>query len=281
VEPTNHHSARIIAIANQKGGVGKTTTAVSLSAALVQRGVSVLLIDLDPQGNATSALGLWGTPPPHLYSALIEERPLQETVRPSRERVIVAPSSPALAGAEVEMVGMLARESRLRAAIGPVLDQFEYVIVDCPPSLGLLTLNGLTAADEVLVPVQCEYLALEGLGLLTETVERVRRHLNPRLRLAHLLLTMYDSRTHLSREVVSEVRKHFPQTFRVIVPRNIRLSEAPSHGESIFRYAPGSPGAIAYAEAASELLERAKAGNGHLADGAVDSTERANKEAFA
>jgi chromosome partitioning protein len=178
------------------------------------------------------------------------------------------------------MVGLLARESRLRAAIEPILGEFEYVIIDCPPSLGLLTLNGLTAADEVLVPVQCEYLALEGLGLLTETVERVRRHLNPKLRLAHLLLTMYDSRTHLSREVVAEVRKHFPQTFQVIVPRNIRLSEAPSHGESIFSYAPGSPGAIAYAEAATELLERGRVENGYR-PASASSEQATNQEALA
>jgi chromosome partitioning protein len=248
--------ARVIAVANQKGGVGKTTTAVNLSAALVQRDLKVLLIDLDPQGNATSALWLWGTPPPHLYSALIEEQPLPDAVRVCKEGVAVAPSSSALAGAEVEMVGLLARESRLGQAIALLARDYDYIFIDCPPSLGLLTLNGLTAADEVLVPVQCEYLALEGLGLLTKTVERVQRLLNPGLRLAHLLLTMYDSRTHLSREVVSEVRRHFPRTFRVVIPRNIRLSEAPSHGESIFRYAPSSPGAIAYAEAAAELLDR-------------------------
>jgi len=251
---------RIIAVANQKGGVGKTTTAVSLSAALVQRGLAVLLVDLDPQGNATSALGLWGTPPPHLYSALIEERPLEEALRHSDEGVVVAPSSPDLAGAEVEMVGLLARESRLRLALQPVLERFDYAIIDCPPSLGLLTINALAAAREVLVPVQCEYLALEGLGLLTETIERVRRHLNPELRLAYLLLTMYDARTHLAREVVAEVRRHFPQTFQVIVPRNVRLAEAPSHGQSIFRYAPGSPASTAYAEVAAELLARAAAG---------------------
>jgi chromosome partitioning protein len=249
--------AVIIAVANQKGGVGKTTTAINLGADLASHGVACLLVDLDPQANATAGLGLTNRDGATVYDVLIDEMPLSEVILSTvQEGLDLAPSGPDLAGAEVELVPAMAREQRLRRALDAVLGQYEAVIVDCPPSLGLLTLNALNAADEVLVPVQCEYLALEGLGQLTGTLEAVRRNLNPRLHLGGLLLTMYDSRTKLCQQVAAEVRGHFQATFKTVIPRSVRLSEAPSHGLPINQYAPASTAAKAYAAFAGEVIDR-------------------------
>jgi chromosome partitioning protein len=248
--------AVIIVLANQKGGVGKTTTAINLGAELAARGVSCLLVDLDPQANATAGLGRSRGDGATVYEVLIEDLPLAEVIVPTVQPGLdLAPSGPDLAGAEVELVPAMAREQRLRRALDSVAGRYEAIIVDCPPSLGLLTLNALTAADEVLVPVQCEYLALEGLGQLTGTLEAVRRNLNPRLHLGGLLLTMYDSRTNLSQQVAEEVRRHFPATFATVIPRSVRVSEAPSHGLPISLYAGSSPAAKAYAAFAGEVIE--------------------------
>lgn len=251
----------VYAFANQKGGVGKTTTAVNVGAYLAMAGYRVLLVDIDPQANATSSLGI---EVPRLrrsiYDTLVNETPLAETIVPTRRpRLAVAPSAPALAGAEVELVDLDEREYRLARALDQALPHFDFVLIDSPPSLGLLTVNALTAAtDGVIIPVQCEYLALEGLTRLLETVQRVRERLNPRLRVAGMIMTMYDARTNLSQQVVEEVRRHFPQlVFETVIPRNVRLSEAPSYGEPIMTYAPGSAGALAYASLTQEILERA------------------------
>lgn len=249
--------SRVYAIANQKGGVGKTTTAVNLGAALASFGQHVLLIDIDPQANATSSLGFRRHDVHRsIYDTIINERPLNEIMHSTGQPdLILAPSSPDLAGAEVELVPMINRERRLRRALDDARHSFDMVLIDCPPSLGLLTVNALSAADEILVPVQCEYLPLEGLTLLMHTVELVRRHLNPGLRLAGLVMTMHDARTNLAQQVVDEVRHHFPdQCFNTIIPRSVRLSEAPSYGESILTYAPNSTGAVAYRLLAVELL---------------------------
>lgn len=251
--------AEIIALANQKGGVGKTTSAVNLSAALAAAGFRVLLIDLDPQANATSHLGFRKDDLPRsIYNTLVERVPLADVVvATKRERLWLAPSSPALAGAEVEMVAMLAREQLLRRAVERVTEQYDFIILDPPPSLGLLTVNALTAASSVIIPVQTEYLALEGLSQLMGTIELVREQLNPDLRVRGLLLTMFDSRTRLSGEVAAEVKAHFPnEFFETAVPRNIRLSEAPSFGQTIYEYDPRSAGAVAYALVSEELLKR-------------------------
>ena len=250
--------ANVVAVANQKGGVGKTTTAVNLSAYLAL-GLRVLLIDLDPQANATSSLGLErDTGAPSTYEVLIGQVPLSEaTISSGRPRLDVAPASRALAGAQVELVDLPDREQRLRAAVGAMRDRYDVMLVDCPPSLGILTLNALVAADLVLAPVQCEYLALEGVGQLMETLELVRATLNPRLELLGMVMTMYDPRTRLSSQVVDEVRRHFPRrTFETVIPRSVRLSEAPSHGKPVLEYEPTSRGAGAYADLAQELLQR-------------------------
>lgn len=251
---------RIYAFANQKGGVGKTTTAVNLAAYLSHAGRTVLLIDMDPQANATSSLGVDATTLTHsIYDALIGRAPLADVIVGTHlPRLDLAPSAPALAGAEVEMVSMLAREHLLRKALIPIMSHYDYALIDCPPSLGLLTINALTAAaNGVVVPIQCEYLALEGLGRLWQTIQLVREHLNPQLTISGMVLTMYDPRTNLSGQVVNEVRKHFArQTFQTIIPRSVRLSEAPSYGQTILTYAPTSAGAAAYAALAQEWLAR-------------------------
>lgn len=251
-------AAKIVSLVNQKGGVGKTTTAVSLAVALGRRGQRVLLIDLDPQANATSALGVTGSEQPGTYDAILDEVPMADCiVRVEEEAVDLVPSSAELSGAEVELVPVLARERRLTNAIYPIRDRYDWILIDCPPSLGLLTINALTASDSVIIPVQCEYMALEGLSRLMETLDLVKRSLNPGLHVLGLILTMFDGRTRLAQQVVDEVRGHFPQTFATIIPRSVRLSEAPSHGQSIFRYDQGGRSATAYDAVASELLERA------------------------
>ncbi|TAK74571.1 MAG: ParA family protein [Dehalococcoidia bacterium] len=246
-----------IAVTNQKGGVGKTTTTVSLGASLAARGLRVLIVDADPQANATSALGIKGRDEAGLYAALIEEEPLDRSIEAtSTANLWLVPTTPALAGAEVELVTVMAREFRMKRALEPLRAQYDVILMDCPPSLGLLTVNALAAADEVIIPVQSEYFALEGLGHLSKTVEMIRRNLNPQLAIRGVLLTMYDSRTNLAREVEQEVRTHFPATFRTVIPRSVRLAEAPSHGEPITAYDPSSTGARAYEDLADELIER-------------------------
>ncbi|NLE43859.1 MAG: ParA family protein [Chloroflexi bacterium] len=256
----------IYALANQKGGVGKTTTAVSLGAYLAEWNERVLLIDVDPQGNATSSLGIDKRRVAlSTYDVLVREVPLYRTVRStSRARLDVIPASPALAGATVELINLPEREYRLRNALAALTHEYSYVIIDCPPSLGILTVNGLTATQGVIVPVQCEYLALEGLSQLCRAIELVRRALNPDLTIRGMLMTMFDARTSLARQVVEEVRVHFPgQVFNSIIPRSVRLSEAPSFAEPIVSYAPRSAGGLAYAAFARELL----LGDGRLKPG--------------
>ena len=250
--------ARIYTLVNQKGGVGKTTTSINLAAYLAIFGQRVLVVDLDPQANATSCLGVdklqvvGGT-----YEALLGSAASQYILLNERLKLSLLPSSPALAGAEVELVDELARETRLKKTLESLNDRYDYILIDCPPSLGLLTVNGIVAAqDGVIVPVQCEYLALEGLGQLTQTIQRVRVALFPNLRVRGVVLTMFDSRTNLSTDVVAEVSKHFPdQVFKAVVPRSIRLAEAPSYGLPISAYAPSSVGAQAYEALARELLK--------------------------
>jgi chromosome partitioning protein len=252
--------ARIYTLVNQKGGVGKTTTTINLGAYLADLGQRVLLVDLDPQANATSCLGINKTTVKSgTYEALTGSRPVADSVLHNPQlKLSLLPSAPALAGAEVELVNELARENKLKEALAVVSDRYDYILIDCPPSLGLLTLNGMVAAkDGLIIPVQCEYLALEGLGMLVETIERVRRALFPKLKIRGVLLTMFDNRTNLSQEVVDEVRSHFKdKTFKTIIPRSIRLAEAPSHGLPIIAYFPNSPGAEAHRAFAEELLQQ-------------------------
>lgn len=250
--------ARIIAIANQKGGVGKTTTAVNLSAALARLGHKVLLLDIDPQGNATSGVGLEKKDiRACIYDALINELSLERIILTTRwENLFVVPATIQLAGAEIELVPTVSREVKLKAALAPVREEYSVIIIDCPPSLGLLTLNALTASGGILIPIQCEYYALEGLGQLMNTISLVRKHLNEDLRIEGVVLTMYDSRTNLSEQVVEEVRAYFGEkVYRTIIPRNVRLSEAPSHGLHILEYDPRSKGAEVYLALAEEVSE--------------------------
>ena len=255
---------RIISVANQKGGVGKTTSTVNLAAALALHGMTVLVVDLDPQGNASTGLGVPHTSgTPSVYEVLIDQVPLADVVQPAEgiARLRCAPATIDLAGAEIELVSVVARESRLQRAIdaycsGPGQD-VDYVLVDCPPSLGLLTVNAMVATQELLIPIQCEYYALEGLGQLLKNVELVRAHLNPALHVSTILLTMYDARTRLADQVAEEVRAHFGATvLETAIPRSVRVSEAPGYGQSVVTYDPGSRGALAYVEAARELALR-------------------------
>lgn len=249
----------IIACANQKGGVGKTTTVVSLASYLALDGRQILLVDMDPQGNATSGIGIdRDAVRTSVYDVLLGETHPLEAVQPTRIAGLrVMPSSRALAGAEVELVSSAGRERRLKQALDGVGDAYDFVILDCPPSLGLLTVNALTAADSVLIPLQCEYYALEGLGQLMATVELIRAHLNPQLAMKGVVLTMHDGRTSLSADVTAEVRGHLgEQVFQTVIPRSVRLAEAPSYGEPIATYSPSSRGALAYRSIAAELLDR-------------------------
>jgi chromosome partitioning protein len=250
---------RVLTVANQKGGVGKTTSAVNLAAALASRGLRVLVIDLDPQGNASTALGVDHSPGvPNVYDVLVDDRPLAEIVQKTPvENLFCAPATVDLAGAEIELVSVVARENRLKRALAAYGEAFDYVFVDCPPSLGLLTVNALVAAREVVVPIQCEFYALEGLGQLLRNVDLIRTHLNPDLDVSTVLLTMYDSRTKLAEQVATEVRSHFgDKVLDAAIPRSVRISEAPGYGQTVLTYDPSSRGALAYLDAAHEMAER-------------------------
>jgi chromosome partitioning protein len=247
---------RVIAVANQKGGVGKTTTSVNLGAALAELGFRVLVVDLDPQGNATTGLGIDARHfEQSMYDVLMRDTSLEDCVEPtSLKNLFVAPATIALAGAEIELVPAFSRELKLRRAIESVLDDFDFILIDCPPSLGLITVNALAAASEVLVPIQCEYYALEGLSQLTRNVHLVASNLNPKLDISTIVLTMYDARTKLADEVAGDVREHFgTKVCRIVIPRTVRLSEAPSFGQPITAFDPSSRGAVAYRELAKEV----------------------------
>lgn len=251
--------AEILAIANQKGGVGKTTTAVNLSAALATLGFSTLLVDMDPQGNATSGLGFDKRQfEPNIYNVLVDLLPLEKTIKEtSIAQLAIAGANPDLTGAEVELVSALARESRLKGALGGVKARFQYIVIDCPPSLGLLTINALNAADRIIIPIQGEYYAMEGLAQFVDAVNKIKAALNPRLTVEGGVLTMFDSRMTLSNQVKEEVAKFFgPSLFQTVIPRNIRIAEAPGFGQSIFQYDAKSRGAEAYLSLTRELLAR-------------------------
>lgn len=255
---------RVFTISNQKGGVGKTTTTVNLAAALAVSGAHVLVIDLDPQGNASTALGVeHRSDTASVYDVIIGDAPLGSVVQPSPEAgdIDCVPATIHLAGAEIELVSLVAREQRLRRALDEHLktmdDPYDYVFIDCPPSLGLLTINAFVAASEVLIPIQCEYYALEGLSQLLKNIELIEKHLNPNLQVSTILLTMYDGRTNLAQQVAQDVRDHFPaQVLDTLIPRSVRVSEAPSYGQSVIAYDPGSSGSLSYLEAAAEIARR-------------------------
>ncbi|PPI40954.1 chromosome partitioning protein [Rathayibacter sp. RFBD1] len=257
-------STRVITISNQKGGVGKTTTTVNLAAGLARGEAKVLVIDLDPQGNASTALGIeHRAETASVYDVIVNDTPLADVVQKSPEFASLygVPATIHLAGAEIELVSLVAREQRLRRALDRMLDTmdepFDYVFIDCPPSLGLLTINAFVAAREVLIPIQCEYYALEGLSQLLKNIDLIERHLNPNLGVSTILLTMYDGRTNLSQQVAADVREHFPkEVLRAVIPRNVRISEAPSYGQSVISYDPQSSGSLAYLEAAAEVARR-------------------------
>ncbi|KRE43133.1 chromosome partitioning protein [Knoellia sp. Soil729] len=263
---------RVLTVANQKGGVGKTTTTVNVAAALAQAGATVLVIDLDPQGNASTALGIdHHAEVPSIYDVLVDGDPMSEVVQPCADiaGLYCAPATIDLAGAEIELVSLVARETRLKKAVAAYVteraesgERIDYVLIDCPPSLGLLTVNAFVAASEVFIPIQCEYYALEGLSALLKNIELIRDHLNPDLHVSTILLTMFDGRTRLSAQVADEVRNHFPdQTLKATVPRSVRISEAPSHGQTVMTYDPNSSGALSYLEAASEMAAQNAAQN--------------------
>jgi len=255
---------RVFTVANQKGGVGKTTSTVNLAAALARTGARVLVIDLDPQGNASTAVGVeHRSETASVYDVMINDVPMADVVQksPEFEALYCVPATIHLAGAEIELVSLVAREQRLRSALDTFLSQtpdtFHYVFIDCPPSLGLLTINAFVAAQEVLIPIQCEYYALEGLSQLLNNIKLIERHLNPRLRVSTILMTMYDSRTNLANQVVDDVRNHFPnQVLTTLIPRSVRISEAPSYGQSVISYDQNSPGSLSYLEAAAEIAHR-------------------------
>ena len=257
-------TTRVITVSNQKGGVGKTTTTVNIAAALATLGARVLVIDLDPQGNASTALGVPHTADiPSVYDVLIDEFPLADIIQTSPEspNLLCAPSTIHLAGAEIELVSQVAREHRLRTALEEYLatstERLDYVLIDCPPSLGLLTINAFTAAGELMIPIQCEYYALEGLSQLLGSIRMIQKHLNPALHLSTIVLTMYDGRTRLAQQVAEEVRQHFPsEVLKTVIPRTVRVSEAPSFGQTVIAYDPQSVGAVSYREAAVELVQR-------------------------
>ena len=265
-------STRYITISNQKGGVGKTSTSVNLAVALAQQGQNVMVVDNDPQGNASTALGIpHGADADSVYDVLIDEVPVAEVVKESPEvsNLWVLPATIDLAGAEIELVSVVAREQRLQRALAEYatsreehgLPRLDYVFIDCPPSLGLLTINAFVAATEVLIPIQCEYYALEGLSQLLNNIAMIQKHLNPKLVVSSILLTMYDGRTNLASQVADEVRQHFPrEVMETMIPRSVRVSEAPSYQQSVITYDPSSTGALSYLEAAAELASRGSGG---------------------
>ena len=258
---------RVITVSNQKGGVGKTTTTVNLSAALARSGAKVLVIDLDPQGNASTALGVeHRAETPSVYDVVVNDGEVADVVQKSPEfdTLFCIPATIHLAGAEIELVSLVAREQRLSRALSEYLsatekagERYDYVFIDCPPSLGLLTINAFVAASEVLIPIQCEYYALEGLSQLLRNIQLIEKHLNPKLRVSSILLTMYDGRTNLAQQVVADVREHFPdEALKTLIPRSVRISEAPGYGQTVISYDTNSPGSISYLEAAAELARR-------------------------
>ena len=263
---------RVLTISNQKGGVGKTTTAVNLAAALARQGAKVLVIDLDPQGNASTALGVeHHSEITSVYDVIVGDVPLSEVVQRSPEpgELFCVPATIHLAGAEIELVSMVAREQRLRRALDVHLRgmdaPYDYVFIDCPPSLGLLTINAFVAAREVLIPIQCEYYALEGLSQLLKNIELIEEHLNPELTVSTILLTMYDGRTNLANQVAQDVREHFPQqVLKTLIPRSVRVSEAPSYGQSVVSYDLNSAGSLSYLEAAAEIARRGAPQTGNM-----------------